>query len=42
MKIIFIGAIEFSRRALELLIEMEQDVVGVCTFKEYKYQYFRI
>jgi len=34
MRIIFIGAIEFSRRALELLIEMEQDVVGVCTLQD--------
>jgi methionyl-tRNA formyltransferase len=34
MKIAFIGAIEFSRRTLELLIEMKQDVVGVCTLKD--------
>jgi methionyl-tRNA formyltransferase len=34
MKIAFIGAVEFSRRALELLIEMNQDVVGVCTLKD--------
>ena len=34
MKIAFIGTIKFSRQALELLIEMKQDVVGVCTLKE--------
>jgi methionyl-tRNA formyltransferase len=34
MKIAFIGAVEFSRRTLELLIEMKQDVVGVCTLKD--------
>jgi methionyl-tRNA formyltransferase len=33
MKIAFVGAIEFSRRTLELLIERRQDVVGVCTLK---------
>jgi methionyl-tRNA formyltransferase len=33
MKIAFVGAVEFSRRALELLIEMEQDIVGVCTLE---------
>jgi len=33
MKIAFIGAIEFSKRALELLIEMRLDVVGVCTLE---------
>tara|TARA_Y100001936_G_C15870247_1_gene557250 strand:+ start:218 stop:394 length:177 start_codon:yes stop_codon:yes gene_type:complete len=34
MKIAFIGAVEFSRRTLELLIEMKQDVVGVCALKD--------
>ena len=34
MKIAFIGSIEFSRQALELLIKMGEDVVGVCTLKE--------
>lgn len=34
MRIAFIGAVEFSRRTLELLIEMKQDVVAVCTLKE--------
>ena len=33
MKIAFIGAIEFSKRALELLIEMKLDIVGVCTLE---------
>jgi len=34
MKIAFIDAVEFSRRTLELLVEMKQDVVGVCTLKD--------
>ncbi len=34
MRIAFIGAVEFSRRALERLIEIHADVVGVCTLKE--------
>ena len=34
MKIAFIGAVEFSRRTLELLVEMKQDIVGVCTLKD--------
>ncbi len=31
MRIVFIGAVEFSRRALERLIELRANVVGVCT-----------
>ena len=34
MKILLIGAVEFSSRALELLIEMKQDIVGVCTLRD--------
>ena len=34
MKIAFIGTVEFSRRTLQLLIEMDQDIVGVCTLKD--------
>ena len=34
MKIAFIGCIDFSQRALELLIEMNLEVVGVCTLKK--------
>ncbi len=34
MRIAFVGSVEFSRRTLELLIEMKQDVVGVCTLKD--------
>ena len=34
MRIAFIGAVEFSRQTLELLIEMKQNVVGVCTLKD--------
>ncbi|MBT7950862.1 MAG: methionyl-tRNA formyltransferase, partial [Gammaproteobacteria bacterium] len=33
MKIVFIGAVEFSQRTLEKLIEMEADIVGVCTME---------
>ena len=33
MKIAFIGSIDFSQRALELLIEMKLDIVGVCTLE---------
>ncbi|MBS0418960.1 MAG: formyl transferase [Proteobacteria bacterium] len=31
MRIVFIGAVEFSRRALERLFELRANVVGVCT-----------
>jgi methionyl-tRNA formyltransferase len=34
MRIVFIGAVEFSRRALEELIAMQAGIVGVCTLKE--------
>lgn len=34
MKILFIGTVEFSFRALEKLISMNADVVGVCTKKK--------
>ena len=34
MKIVFIGAVEFSKKILEKLIEIDAQVVGVCT-KEY-------
>lgn len=34
MRIVFIGAVEFSRRALELLVEMKAEVAGVCTLLE--------
>lgn len=34
MRIIFIGAVSFSRSALERLIEIQAGVVGVCTLKE--------
>lgn len=33
MRIIFIGTVEFSLRALEKLINIKADVVGVCTKK---------
>ncbi len=34
MRILFIGAVEFSRRALNLLFELNADVVGVCTIEK--------
>lgn len=34
MKIVFIGAVEFSAHALRELIAIQADVVGVCTLKE--------
>lgn len=37
MRILFIGTVEFSRKALEKLIEINSDIVGVCTKKESKF-----
>lgn len=37
MRIIFIGTVEFSRRALERLLAMNAEVVGVCTLQESKF-----
>ena len=34
MKIVFIGAVELSKKALEKLLEMDSDIVGVCTQKK--------
>lgn len=34
MKIVFIGAVEFSRRALECLTDMQADIAGVCTLEQ--------
>ena len=34
MRVVFIGVVEFSARALEELIEMPIQLVGVCTLKE--------
>jgi methionyl-tRNA formyltransferase len=34
MRIVFIGAVEFSQHALERLLSMDADVVGICTLKE--------
>lgn len=33
MKIVFIGTVEFSLKALKKLIELESNIVGVCTKK---------
>lgn len=37
MRIVFIGTVEFSRRALECLFAMNAEVVGVCTLRESKF-----
>lgn len=34
MKIVFIGTVEFSRLALERLVQMKAEVVGICTLQE--------
>jgi methionyl-tRNA formyltransferase len=34
MRIVFIGTVEFSQRALDRLVAMKADVVGVCTLEE--------
>ena len=31
MKILFIGCVDFSYKALQKLIELNADIVGVCT-----------
>ena len=31
MKILFIGTVEFSYKALKKLVELNSDIVGVCT-----------
>ena len=37
MRIVFIGAVEFSRHALERLLAMRAEIVGVCTLQESKF-----
>jgi methionyl-tRNA formyltransferase len=37
MRIVFIGAVEFSRRALERLLAMHAEIVGVCTLQDSKF-----
>ena len=34
MRVVFIGAVEFSRKALRRLMELQVEIVGVCTVKE--------
>lgn len=34
MKIVFIGTVEFSKKALKKLVDINSDIVGVCTKKE--------
>lgn len=37
MRIVFIGTVEFSRRALERLTDLHADIVGVCTLQDSKF-----
>lgn len=37
MRIVFIGTVEFSRRALERLLTMNAEIVGICTLQESKF-----
>ena len=37
MRIVFVGTVEFSRRALERLLTMNAEVVGVCTLQNSKF-----
>jgi methionyl-tRNA formyltransferase len=37
MKIVFIGTVEFSKKALQKLIELNAQIVGVCTKKKSKF-----
>jgi methionyl-tRNA formyltransferase len=37
MRIVFIGSVEFSRRALERLLAMHAEIVGVCTLQDSKF-----
>ena len=34
MRIVFIGAVEFSKSALECLITLKADIVGICTLRQ--------
>jgi|TARA_B100000315_G_scaffold175310_1_gene163833 methionyl-tRNA formyltransferase len=33
MRIVFIGTVQFSEKALAKLIDMKADVIGVCTLE---------
>jgi methionyl-tRNA formyltransferase len=37
MKIVLIGTVEFSKKAFEKLLEMDSDIIGVCTKKDSKF-----
>ncbi|NBV71345.1 MAG: formyl transferase [Burkholderiaceae bacterium] len=37
MRIVFIGSVEFSLRALEKLVALDAEIVGVCTLQESKF-----
>ena len=36
MRIVFIGAVEFSLSALQQLVALDAEIVGVCTLKDSK------
>ena len=37
MRIVFIGTVDFSLRALERLVALDVEIVGVCTLQESKF-----
>jgi len=37
MRIVFVGAVEFSLRALEFLVALDAEIVGVCTLQQSKF-----
>ena len=37
MRIAFIGTVEFSKKALKKLIELDANIVGVCTKKKIEF-----
>ena len=37
MKILFIGCVEFSKKTLQKLIDLNSQVVGVCTKEKSKF-----
>ena len=37
MKIVFIGAVKFSEKVLSYLVQLNADVVGVCTLENSKF-----
>ena len=37
MRIVFIGSVEFSKKALQKLIDLKAEIVGVCTKESSKF-----